>query len=481
MLFAPLSLGSPRFSHGPETLSFSMDAPILTLDPLAATDAASQRVLNLLHSALVVRGEGLAMEPDLAESWQKLPGGAGLVFRLRPLLRFEDGEPLTNTHVVESLRRFFKESRQATQFKAITAVEARGGREVLLRFGPRTLPSLIQDLYLAKIYKEEGGRRIGAGRYRLWSAQPGVWTIQRNAHHWEAPRPGVPRFIRLSHTRDDTTRYQSFLRGDIDLMQSSLSLSKTDHLRRLKLPWVWVRDHFGIGAQYVAFNFRNPALKDHRVRLALAKAFNRDALARLRFKQYVTIDDTILNPLLPEYLGGLPHPSYDLAAAEKLLDEAGLPRQGGPSGIRLTLMMKLTPVKEPMDLARIFAADLEKIGVRLNLQVTETARYFDDLKNGRFDLFTSRWVSVTEPHLLYRAFHSSQDKDLNRGAYSNTAVDRALEQGQYQEAQRLMAEDLPYIFLWRWNHTIIATEKIKPFTPLANGDLIVLSKVVKGE
>jgi peptide/nickel transport system substrate-binding protein len=476
----------PHFTYGAETLSFSMDMPVLTLDPLSAMDASSQRFLNLTHGALVVRGEGLAMEPDLAESWKVLPRGDGgkvkgqdLLFRLRPHLKFEDGTALTAADVVQSLNRFFQTSRMASQFKIITAVEARGEREILIRTASTVPPSLIQDLYLAKIYRLERGTTIAAGRYRLTAQGPSLWVIERNLHHWEPPSPGAPRTIRLSHTRDDTTRYQMFLRGDLDLIQSALSISKTDHLRDLALPWTWIEDSPGIGAQYIAFNFRNPILKDHRVRQAIAQAFNRDALANHRFRRYVTLDDTILNPWLTDYAPGLPHPLFDPTAAEKLLDEAGFPR--GADGVRFTLDMKLIPVKETMDISRVFAADLERVGIRLRLRVAEGARFFDDLKNGRFDLFTSRWASITEPYILYRAFHSSQSKDFNRGAYANPEVDRLLEAKEYKEVQALLAKDLPYIFMWRWGHTVIATKKIRPFKPMANGDLIILSKVLKGE
>ena len=92
-----------------------------------------------------------------------------------------------------------------------------------------------------------------------------------------------------------------------------------------------------------------------------------------------------------------------------------------------------------MDLARIFAADLENRGTS-QLQVTETARYFDDLKMAVSIFYEPLGQS---PNPTCSIAYSSQDRPQSRSL--PTAVDRALEQ-DHQEAQRLMAEDLLYIF-----------------------------------
>ena len=76
-------------------------------------------------------------------------------------------------------------------------------------------------------------------------------------------------------------------------------------------------------------------------------------------------------------------------------------------------------------------------------------------------MYTLQWVGVTDPDMLRRVYHSKQapPSGLNRVFYQNAEVDRLVEgaaaavsDGQrralYSEAQRLIAQDVPYISLW---------------------------------
>jgi peptide/nickel transport system substrate-binding protein len=105
--------------------------------------------------------------------------------------------------------------------------------------------------------------------------------------------------------------------------------------------------------------------------------------------------------------------------------------------------------------------DLAKVGVAVDIKSSELQTLFADVLRGNFQLYTLQWVGVTDPDMLRRVYHSRQvpPAGLNRVFYNNPEVDRLIEaaakaveiserQNLYARAQRLIAEDVPYISLW---------------------------------
>jgi peptide/nickel transport system substrate-binding protein len=91
----------------------------------------------------------------------------------------------------------------------------------------------------------------------------------------------------------------------------------------------------------------------------------------------------------------------------------------------------------------------------------EFATLYADVLRGNFQLFTLQWVGVTDPDILRRVFHSSQmpPSGFNRGYFTDPEVDRLIDaatrstddEGRrrlYGEAQRRIAEAVPYVSLW---------------------------------
>ena len=104
--------------------------------------------------------------------------------------------------------------------------------------------------------------------------------------------------------------------------------------------------------------------------------------------------------------------------------------------------------------------DLKQVGIELDVRSYEFATLSRTCQ-GNFQLFTLQWVGVSDPDMLRRVFHSKQmpPNGFNRGYYENPEVDRLIDAAMaatddrtsgalYGEAQRLVAEDAPYISLW---------------------------------
>jgi len=90
---------------------------------------------------------------------------------------------------------------------------------------------------------------------------------------------------------------------------------------------------------------------------------------------------------------------------------------------------------------------------------------------------------------LFQIFHSSNFPPAgdNRGHYSNPELDRLLEQGRaitnqkerrqiYARAQKILAEDLPYVPLWWWKNVIVKKPTVQNFIPYPDGEMISLKQ-----
>jgi peptide/nickel transport system substrate-binding protein len=152
--------------------------------------------------------------------------------------------------------------------------------------------------------------------------------------------------------------------------------------------------------------------------------------------------------------------SYDPAAAEKLLDDAGFPRAA--NGRRFHLTIKVSTDEQ----ARLIGAALQdqwkKIGVDLEVRSLELATLFADLTKGNFQLSYLKWVGANnDPDVFALVFSTKRipPNGSNRGRYRNPKVDELTDAIRVEvnqskrkqltsEVQKIVAEDLPYILLW---------------------------------
>ncbi|MBI3543978.1 MAG: ABC transporter substrate-binding protein [Deltaproteobacteria bacterium] len=460
------------------------------IDPLHAADAVSQKIDNLLHASLVRATPSMGLEPYLAESW-KVRGYRDFSFTLREGLRFHDGSPLDAAAVVRALELYRGDSPHAIALKHVRRIWAEGARHVRLETDSPQ-PFLLHDFPLLKIFKRDGARIVGAGRYKVVSEKPDeIRAVAVDGAFDAVPADGF-REIVFRHVADDTTRYQRLVRGDGNVLLSALSLTKTDYLRKNPPRGLAIVDAAGVNYSYLAFNFRNPRLANLKVRQAIAHAIDVDDVIEHRIRGFGRRASGILAPAHRDYYEpDVESYAYDAAKAERLLDEAGYPRREG--GWRFPLFFKTTTDKFGNELARIVVNELRHVGIDARLDIVEPGTFFAQVNAGNFDMFHSRWIGVNSPAIYFRAFHSSQaaPKGMNRGAYSSPELDRLLElgmnevddarrKGYFSKAQKLVARELPYVSLFHWNNTFIGTDEMKHIVMYPNGDYRTLADVRLG-
>src|ERR687892_451177 len=126
--------------------------------------------------------------------------------------------------------------------------------------------------------------------------------------------------------------------------------------------------------------------------------------------------------------------------------------------------------------------DVRAAGIELDVRSYEFATLSKDVASGNFQLVTLQWVGISDPDILRRIFHSQQvpPNGFNRGYYINAEVDRLIDEATaamdqetrkraYQQVQRILAEDAPYISLWYKTNVAVAELDLAGIrlTPLA--------------
>jgi peptide/nickel transport system substrate-binding protein len=161
---------------------------------------------------------------------------------------------------------------------------------------------------------------------------------------------------------------------------------------------------------------------------------------------------------------------YDPQEARRLLDQAGLPDPDGDGPRpRFRLSLKTSTSEVYRVQAAAIQQDLAKVGIAVDVRSTELLTLLSDAARGNFQMYTLQWVGVTDPDMLRRVYHSKQapPSGLNRVFYQNSEVDRLIEaaakavsddqrKALYSEAQRLIAQDVPYISLWDKENVAVA-------------------------
>ncbi len=461
----------------PDTLVIGVETGPVTLDPRLAADAASVNVCRLIYAPLFRRDAQMRLMPQAAEKLE-LKDPLTYVIMLRHGLRFHNGAPLTAEDVRYSLLSIVDEKSTSplkTSLGEVAAVETPDPFTLVIHLQKPFAPfaaGLTFGIVPHGAGKELGSNPMGAGPFRFVSYEPGERLIlARNPDYMD----GAPRLagVVLKIVPDETVRLLELKKHNVHLVMNPITPAV--------LPWLAaqdglvVKDAPGANVSYLGFNMRDPALKNPLVRRAIAHAIDRGAIALRLLKGLADPTDTLIAPPNPFHAGGLADYPYSAEKAKRLLDEAGYPDPGNGRP-RLTFTFKTSKNPTRRTQAEVFAEDLARVGIALQIKSMEWGAFFGDIKSGNFQMYSLTWVGIADPDILHFIFHSSSvpPAGANRGGYANPLLDRLLDQGRtvtdemerkriYDEAQRLLAEDLPFVTLWTGRNVAAMDTRLKGF------------------
>ena len=468
-------LGCHSAPRDPGTVVFLIDSSPANLDPRIGTDGQSEHIDELLFDGLVARDASFHFTPAMAERWEQ-PNPLTLVFHLRKGVRFHDGRALTARDVlwtIESVLSGAVISPKAAAYAAVDTIEAPDQQTVVFHlkhadnFLLTNLSTGAMGIVPAGSGRDFWQHPIGTGPFRFVSQQIDQdVVVERNTSSWSiVPKIGRVRFAVVP---DAITESLELEKSSGDVAINSLPMDSLPILARR--PNLQVEDIAGTQIQYLAFNLRDPLLKDARVRQAIACAIDRRMMIQTLLGGHAQPAVSLLPASHWAWSGDVARSDYDPARAERLLDEAGLPRAGG--GVRFHVTMKTSNLEDVRLLAAVLQQQLARVGIALDLRSYEFATFYSDVTRGAFQMYSLRWIGGNEqPDIFTYAFSTVNfsPKGANRGHYSNARFDTLLDDAaqsedtarrrvDYVEAQQILARDLPAFNLW-YRDTIVVHNK----------------------
>jgi peptide/nickel transport system substrate-binding protein len=241
----------------------------------------------------------------------------------------------------------------------------------------------------------------------------------------------------------------------------------------------------GTRLAYLGFNLRDPILKDVRVRQAIAYAVNRKPMIDYLWRGEAELARSVLPPQSWAYDGNVQTYEHDPAKANELLDAAGYPMV---DGVRFHITMKTSTDENTRLMVAVMQQQLRQAGIALDIRSFEFATFFSDVTHGAFQMYGLRWIGGNEdPDIFEYAFHSSKfpPNGANRGYYLNSEVDSLIDKARretdpqlrkplYEQVQRILSRDLPYINLWYLDNVVVHTRRVRnlELNPAGNFDFL---------
>ncbi len=469
LLGASLAIASPAAARD---ISMARVAEHAAIDPHfnnAGNDASTMRNI---YDSLLNFDVNQAIGASLAASWRVVDPLTWEI-RLQPNVRFHDGTPFTAEDVVFSLTRAkdvpnspSSWARNLGDIATMSVVDPLTIR-VTSRAPTPLLLEQIGQVYIVSRRAAEGaatsdynaGRAaIGTGPMRFVSWTPGDrMMLQRFDGHWR----GASEFERVTvrFITNPAARISALLSGAVDIIdgvpsgdvarlerERNIRVSSTVTPRMAYMALDSARDvsPFVTDAEGRPLD-RNP-LRDPRVRLALSKLINRDALINTLLSGAGVPAGQIVPEGQGGYDPGLTATAYDPAGARALLAEAGW-----PSGFGLTIHSSNNRFPQDAAMAQALGQMFARGGIRVNGVTTMPFNvYIGQATDQRFSAFLFAYNSAS-PHSAdgLRGLLATRDLPrgmggVNRGRYSNAEFDRllarALEVFDENERNQLLVE-----------------------------------------
>lgn len=468
------------------TLTLALEADFPSLDPLRLTALVERQVGLAVMDPLFDIDEKGSIKPVLATGYEAVDGGKAYRITLREGVKFHDGTAFDAEAVVFNIERV-RDPKNACRCLAnldsIAGVKAIDARtvEFTLNRPDAVLPAILSDAAglmvsptaLRADEKAIAKRPIGTGPFIVKEWQQGHKIIlERNPSYWAKDQPYLDRVVMLPLANEET-RQSGLLSGTIDVIQSPSPRFVREARTNKKLK---VMTGAGLGTTFLKMNTRTAPFDDVRVRRAMAYATDRALFTKAIYDDQYPVADSLIGPGMWAHAAVKNFPKYDPAQAKKLLADYGKP---------VSFVLGISTSPHNALAAQALQEMWKEVGITVQIKQIEQARFIRDALTHNFQMSLFRWAGRPDPDLnLYRAFHSkfADETSSNYTQFTNQKMDELLERGRttldqaerqkiYDAASALLAEEVPYLFLFYATFHSVMTSKVHPGPNIADGVL----------
>ena len=467
-------------------LVIATQSDAVTLDPHGSNDTPSSNVQANIYETLVVQDENMELQPGLAEEWEAVEDNVW-EFKLREGVTFHDGSEFNAEVVKANLERVIDPevgSPRAFLYSMITDIEAVDDYTVRITteypFSP--LPShlahpgggmmsleAIEGDYASMEEGNEPGtyineNPIGTGYFKFESWSPGTEVVlTKNEDYWG--EPARLDSVTFKVVPEDLTRIAELETGVAHVTDP---LSPSDVAQVEATDGLYVNQQGSVRTNYIGFNMEKEPFDDVRVRQAISMAIDKEQIIE---GIYDGIGTPAIGPLAPDVFGydeSLSGIEYDPEQAKELLAEAGY-----EDGFSTTIWTD--DKRENVDTVTNIQAQLSEIGIDVDIEVLEWGAFLETTAQGDTEMFVLGWTTVTgdADYGMYSLFHSdmvgepgnrtfTKDDELDElldAARQENDPDKRLE--LYSEAQELLVDLAPWIYLHHQDYLLGVREEVK--------------------
>lgn len=469
--FAALSVAAvPAISQSAPkrggSLIIALENEPSTLGPHLTTDTPTFMVVDNIYNALVLLDENLQPTPDLAQSWTISPDGRVYTFQLAANAKWHDGKPVTVGDVEFTFNELIAKNhpRAGTWWRNVESAKATGPHTFEFRLKEPYVPFLTmlgsvlsssalimpKHIYEGKDAKTAAANQapIGSGPFKFVRWQRGSFIeLARNDQYWKTGKPYLDRVV-LQIMPDAAARFLAFERGEVDFLH--WYIVPYDQLAKLRKDKRFNLVEKGDAAAtngLMLINHRHAALKDQRVRQALAYGINRDTIReKALFGESKVARSHVSSNVRWAFTPDFDY-KFDPALANKLLDEAGFPRNAEGKRFPLRLFWAAGRDYEGRG-AEIIKDNLRDLGIDVTVQTFDRPSFTDRVyRQWDFDLTMQLFTTGPDPTISVNArYHTKQILKVpfvNAMGYSNPATD-ALFDAEFKEADPAKRKDMWY-------------------------------------
>jgi peptide/nickel transport system substrate-binding protein len=493
---AALLLSLPATIQAQTTLRIGLAEDPDILDPTMARTYVGRIVFASFCDKLFDIDEKLNIVPQLALSHETSADGKDVTIKLRPGVKFHDGEAFNAEAAKFSLERHltFPGSFRKPELAAVDHIDVVDPLTIKLALKTPYSPLVAQltdragMMVSPKAAKEAGDkfglRPVCAGPYKFVErVQQDRMVFEKFADYWNKDNVHIDRIVYLPLV-DATVRLANLKSGGLDLIERVLATDIKDVRAdsRLVLSTAPELGYLGLTINVANDKSKGGLSQSEKVRQALDFSIDREALNQVVFNGEFTPGNQWVSPTHPYYQKAFPVRGRDIAKAKALLKEAGV-------ALPVAVDYMIPKGAENEAVAQVVQSMAAEAGFDIKIRVVEFATTFKQAQAGEFQVFQINWSGRIDPDgNLYGFMHTKAPQ--NDGGYSNPEADSLMEDARlitdpaqrkalYEKLTKILLNDEPIIYIYHRKLLIAHTKKVEGYRQMPDGLVRVVGLKLK--
>lgn len=509
---AALLASSTLLASAQVTFNRGYDSDPETLDPHKTSTTSEAHLLRDLYEGIVIHDQNGKVAPGVAESWSISPDGKTYIFNLRANAKWSNGDPVRAQDFEFSFKRIIDPKTGAKYanilFPILNAeafnkgqgktaadmgVKAEGDRKLVITL-ERPTPYFLELLthqtgtpvHPPSVEKHgadfvKPGNKVSNGAFMLTENVPNSHIkMIKNPHFHDAANVRLDVVNFIPH-KDTAAGARRFLAGELHVT-TDIPADQIKFLRERLGDQVKVTPY--LGTWYFAFNTQKAPFNDARVRKALSMVIDREFVAEQVWQGTMVAAYSFVPPGIANYVDKPVEVDYKAKSpieredeAKKLLAAAGF----GPGGKKLSVQIRYNTTDNNRATAVAVADMWKQIGVETTFVNTDARTHFAYLREkGDFDVARAGWIGDYSDPQNFLFLLQSDNKGFNYANYNNPAYDQLMRDAEREtdlkkradilaRAERILADDHPYVGLLFFSNRNLVSSKVEGFIPNLRG------------